>query len=247
MGDAPSLLPGPGQYSYVRSQSSNIAMYAGVDPQHAHAINVTTREHESWTSIYREGRIVDGAAEIHPLTPPDSHRIQDADRDLLARAQTRALEPEGHYFIGDEKLSRAELLAYPTDPKAIHDRLLAGVGDRGHSPEEEVFTEIGDALRDVPRAAGAARRPVRRARLRPGHRADRPHDRPPRRSGVAAAYADPADDIRSEIVIDPDTGELLAEQQRLAGSKSDIDAPVGAIVGDTVYLDRAVTNDLKAP
>src|SRR5262249_42819051 len=145
------------------------------------------------------------------------------------------MSPLRHYLIGDEKLTRAQLLAYPTDPRAIFARLRAGVGNRGNSPDGEVFTEIGDALRESP-APPALRAGLYGAlALVPGVSLVGPVKDRAGRTGTAVAFTEVG--VRKDLIFNPETSDLLAEREVLVDpAAAGIDAPVGTVVGDAAYL-----------
>lgn len=62
------------------------------------------------------------------------------------------------------------------------------------------------------------------------------------RTGTAVAFTEAG--VR-ELIFDPETAELLAERQVLVDpATAEIDAPAGTVIGDTAYLERAVTDAL---
>jgi hypothetical protein len=63
------------------------------------------------------------------------------------------------------------------------------------------------------------------------------------RRGVAVAFTEIG--VRNELIFDPDTSEMLAERSVLLDPKAEeIRLPAGTVIGDSVYLARAVTDDL---
>jgi hypothetical protein len=66
------------------------------------------------------------------------------------------------------------------------------------------------------------------------------------RTGTAVAFTEIG--RRRELIFDPRTSELLGEREVLVDrTKSDIDAPIGTVVGDVAYLERAVVDALPTP
>ena len=78
------------------------------------------------------------------------------------------MEPTGHYFIGNERFSHAQLATFDPEPRELYRRLLDGVAPgQGSSPEAEVFVQLVDALRDVPLPPRLRATILRRARRGP--------------------------------------------------------------------------------
>lgn len=240
---APATVPTDDQFFYIHSHGTALSMFAGVDPTHQHAVQLVTTDSRIWLSIDRPGRVERRVMSSQPLTPADAGREQDPDAGLTPQPAMPAIH---RYNLGADHLSRAQLLAYPTDPRTIYNRLLAAVGDAGNSPQGEVFTLIGDALRDLPAPAALRAGLYRALALIPGiefvgHVTDSAG-----RSGTAVAFTEVG--TRHELIFDPDTSELLAERDVLVDpQRAGIDAPAGTVTEDVVYLQRAVTDDLSAP
>ncbi|RKQ88341.1 hypothetical protein C8N24_6383 [Solirubrobacter pauli] len=241
--DRPAPVPRDDQYFYVRSRTMGLSMFAGVDPRHEHAVTVVESEREIWSSLERPGRLVARVVERRPLTPADADRVQGPDVAVPGGdGRGGRLGAQHHYLIGGEKLSRAELLAFPTDPQAVYERLRAHIGQGGHSPEGQVFDAIATALREQP-APPALRAALYGAlALTPGVTlAGTVTDRVGR-SGTAVAFTEVG--TRTELIFDPETSMLLGERRVLVDpTKSDIAAPAGTVVGDVAYLERAVVDD----
>jgi hypothetical protein len=65
------------------------------------------------------------------------------------------------------------------------------------------------------------------------------------RTGTAVARTEMG--VRTELIFDPDSAELLAEREVLVDpAAAEIDAAPGTVIGDAVYLERAVTDELPA-
>jgi hypothetical protein len=236
-------VPRDDQYYYVRSTGSTSAMPAGVGQPGA-ATRIV-QEQRLWTSIARRGLNETHVTTIEPLSRRDVGKPAEPDA-FAPRTDSMPLDAQHHYFIGAERLTRAQLLAYPVDPRQISERLLANVGTRGNSPEGEVFTELGDALRGVPAPAPVRAGLYRALALVPGvDLAGQVRDRAGR-TGLAVAYGERG--LRQELVFDPATSEMLAERLIVVDPRrAEIDEPAGTLLHDTVYLQRAVTDELKPP
>ena len=221
--EQPSLMPAPDEWFYVHSLATNLSQTEGSGPPNPHLITV---DRKVWTSLTQRGRLVQRGG---LALPPDS------------------IGAQRHYFLGNEKLTRAELLAYPTDPEAIIARLTGGyVAGQGGSLDAELFVQIGDALREQP-APPALRAGLYRALgeipgvVLVGEVTDRAG-----RTGLAVARTDHG--VRHELVLDADTSELLAERETLLDPRAtEVELPAGTLITDTSYLERAVTRTTEVP
>lgn len=236
---APAPFPRADQYYYVRTLATNLA--AREPPERGMAALVT-KERRTWSSLDRPGRLRERfvSAQFPASTP--------AQRAELERAIHQNDQPPGeidparHYFLGDVELTRQELLDFPTDPRTIYERLRARVGNRGRSPEGEVFTEIGDALRESPAPAPLRAGLYGALALIPGvERVGDATDRAGRR-GVAVAFTEVGE--RSELIFDPATSEMLAERTVLTRPSAGYGLAAGTVIADTAYLERAVVDEL---
>jgi hypothetical protein len=215
---APAPFPRADQYFYVRSLATNLSTPEPPVPGKA---KLVTKERQVWTSLSRPGHLREKSASGELKTFP------------LGRAR---------YRLGSIDLTRRQLLDFPTDPRTIYERLRAQVGSRGRSPEGEVFTEIGDALRESPAPAGLRAGLYGALALIPGVvRAGDVTDRAGRR-GVAVAFTEAGE--RSELIFDPATSEMLAERTVLTRPRPEYGFAAGTVITDTAYLERGVVDEL---
>lgn len=235
---APAPFPRADQYFLVRSLTMNLMTS---EPPRPGQQALMTSERRIWTSVKRPGRLEQRVVSAtYPGATPEQRRelegmVGDAARPFhIGRAR---------YRLGSIELSRSELLAFPADPATIYARMRAQVDDRGHSPEGEVFTEIGDALRESPAPASLRAGLYGALALIPGiELVGDVTDRAGRR-GVAVAFTEVG--IRHELIFDPETSEMLAERQVLVRpEEAEIPLPAGIVIGDTAYLERAVVDEL---
>jgi hypothetical protein len=237
--DAPAPFPRADQYFYVHS--SRIDLTTPEPPRPGEAGLVTT-ERRFWISLERPGHLEQRfvAARFPGATEAQRRAGEEQVRGL---SKTYPLGRAHRFHLGDFKLTREQLLAFPTDPRTVYDRLRANVGGRGHSPDGEVFTEIGDALREQPAPAALRAGLYGALALIPGiELVGDVTDRVGRR-GVAVAFTEIG--VRNELIFDPDTSELLAERSVLLDPKAaEIPLPAGTVIGDSVYLERAVADEL---
>jgi hypothetical protein len=199
--------------------------------------DLVTADRQIWTSVDKPGRLETTTLAVQRLEGPGEQRHPGGHG-------VDQLPAEHGYYFGAEKLSRAELLAYPTDPQAIYDRLRAGVGDRGNSPEGEVFTEIGDALREAPAPAELRAGLYRALALVPGVELVGNVKDPQGRDGLAVAFTEVG--IRYELIFDPQTADMLAERETVVAPERGLPKP-GTVIGNSSYLERAVTDATVRP
>src|SRR4051812_43400171 len=127
---APAPFPRDDQYFYVRSLSTNLMTSEPPKPGRQALVTV---ERRIWSSVDKRGRLDSRfVAATYPGATPGQRR------ELEETVRTSAEPPRdiGHqrYRLGSIKLSREGMLAFPTDPRAIYERLRGQVDDRGHSP-----------------------------------------------------------------------------------------------------------------
>jgi len=215
----PSELPAPDEFFYVHSLATNLTQNEGAGAPDSRLV---TTDRRAWTSLERPGRLLQRRSDGINMTPTD------------------VLGPLGGYHVGNERLSRVKLLAFPTDPEAIIARLRDGyVAGQGGSLYAELYVQIGDALREQP-APPALRAGFYGALARIpgvvllGAVTDRAG-----RTGQAVART--SDGVRHELVLDPGSSELLAERETLLDPRAaGVTLPAGTLITDTSYLDRRV-------
>ncbi|MEW6583038.1 MAG: CU044_5270 family protein, partial [Actinomycetota bacterium] len=136
----------------------------------------------------------------------------------------------------------AALAARADDPEAAADLLREAAPRYGGQPtEEEMFTMVGDGLREStfsPRARAAL---FRAAAYIPGVELVGRTTDPLGRDGLAVART--ADGTRKELVFDPRTSALLAERDVLAEPVAWLPGvPPGTVTGHTVYVTSAIVD-----
>jgi hypothetical protein len=137
--------------------------------------------------------------------------------------------------VGRTALERQDSSDLPTDVDALFARLEDEA--RGHSDgtHRQMFTRLGDHLRETnisPRQRAALYEVA--ARIPSVELVGRVRD-PVGRSGVAVAMDYPSDRIRKTLVIDPESGVLLAEEQ-VTLAESVFGYPADTLIGHSTYL-----------
>jgi RNA polymerase sigma-70 factor (ECF subfamily) len=136
-------------------------------------------------------------------------------------------------------------LDLPSDPDALYTRLHDEAEGNGNGVDAEMFTLIGDALREnyttpAQRAAlyeVAARLPGIELAGRTSDATGRP--------AIAVVMDNGHDDIRSTLLFDPSTYELLGEEQILLPGNP-LGYPSGTVIGHATYLEQRVVDSVPA-
>jgi hypothetical protein len=248
--DQPAPLPRDDQFFYVRSRTTNLVAPASIDQADNLPTALVTKERRIWTSIDRSGRLEERIIATKFATGADRQKWERAGRPTLgatpATGHPISISPSRTYRLGTIELTRQQMLDFPTDPRAIYDRLRDQVARRGHSPESEVFTELGDALRESPAPAQLRAALYRTLALVPGVQLVGQVTDGAGRSGTAVALTETG--VRHELIFDPNTSETLAERDVLIDPKAaELNLPAGTVIGDSLYLQRAVTDQPTTP
>ena len=144
----------------------------------------------------------------------------------------------------DGSAGQMQSLDLPTDPTVLYARLAKDAKGHGDGLYTEMFTLVGDNLREnfTTPAQRAALYEVA-ARL-PGVELIGDVIDAAGRAGIAVAVVD-EDGIREELVFDRTSYELLGEEQ-IVTSGNPFGYPAGTVIGHATYLERAVVGALKA-
>ncbi len=244
-------LPRDDQFFFVRSRHTGIVS-SGPPGQPKTATALVTKERAIWTSITRRGRLQERVVATRFPTRRHRRAWERAGRPSLAippaTGDGESVTPRGTYRLGPLRLTRQQLVDFPTDPGDIYARLRSRVPDRGRSPAFAVFTALGAALRESPAPAELRAGLYRAIALVPGVKLVGRVTDSAGRQGTAVALA-VGRGVRRELVFDARTSELLAEREVLVdpGAVPALDLPAGTAIGESVYLQRGVTDELTAP
>jgi hypothetical protein len=224
----PRVVVQPGQFMYTRSK--NVGMVTTViDGQAFNALEPHVRE--IWLGP-TGGRLHEFTGRPTFLTPQDRERWIALGRPEI----TVTGESEN-------TLSPMPPLTLPTDPDALFVQLRKQAEGNGHGVDAEMFTLVGDSLRET------SATPAQRAALYdvaariPGVQLLGSVTDPAGRRGTAVALDNEQNRMRDTLVFDPDTSALLAERETaLAGGI----APAGTVLGYAVYLQQGVVSSMQA-
>jgi len=216
----PPLIPGPGQYLYTKSVNAYLNTTVPVGGAGTDYSVLVPHVRQIWLGL-GGGRLYETSGMPRFLTAQDRER-------WIADGRPQLTEPPS-----ENTLPPARPLDLPSDPDALYARLEHDAAGHGSGLHTEMFTLVGDSLRET----GAT--PAQRAALYqvagriPGVELVGPVEDSAGRRGVAVAMEDHG--IRFTLIFDPDTSALLSEEQvALAGNPYGY--PADTRVGYATYL-----------
>jgi len=138
-------------------------------------------------------------------------------------------EPEGDW----QSPTREFLASLPTEPQELLERIYRDSAGKGPSRDGEAMVYIADLLRSgiVPADLRAAL--FRAAALIPGVELVEQRANLDGRTGVAVGRYEPATGTRTEIIFDPETGELIGEREVLVDHSAGPTLPAGSAIAWT--------------
>ncbi len=231
---APSLMPGDEQYFYVRSEGTQLEGGAGG------VIALETKSDSRWISAGRPNISESRLISISYPTPRDKHALGSTPRPAVS--SPLQLPPRDGYQIGEHLLTRAQVLSYPTNPRAIYKRLYRDThGGSRKAAEQHVFSEISETLSSDPMPPALRSGFYRALALVPGLRLTFNVRDSQGRIGVGASIVRAG--VQEQIIFDPNTAELLEERKVIVNPKvAGLAATPGMVINSTTYLDWAITN-----
>jgi len=142
-----------------------------------------------------------------------------------------------------EKLPPSPALNLPTNPDALYAKLHDESVGNANGTEAEMFTLVGDALRETA-ASPALRSSLYEVAARiPGVELVGPAVDRIGRHGLAVAYAGRVDHERHELIFDPKTSALL-EEEDVALDGNEFGYPAGTVIGYATYVSTGVVDGL---
>lgn len=220
--------PASGQFVYTKSEGVFEATTVPIEGQAFTTVQRYTRE--QWIGPDGSGRILQVAGTPRLATSADRAAwIADGRPDL----QTGTGDIDGTWGRGG--LYYLDLSGAPTDPAALRQLIEQRKLEDGPPGDAETFTIIGDLLRDsyAPPAVRSALYAVA-AQLPGVQLIGATHDQLGR-AGTAVGYTSHGN--TQELIIDPHTSALLAEQT--------VDG-TGAVVDWTAYLSSGIVDSTSA-
>jgi hypothetical protein len=239
-----AVLPRPRQFFYVRARETYLTCSIGA---RGGFCALATKARESWSSLFRDGRVrthVTGRA-----WPSETERQKwiAAGRPAIAgtRDENMGLHHNGHYFLGNDRLSASAMRDFALSGPALYRRLRDGwIKGQGGSLDGEIFTWVGDALRSQPTTPRLRAALYGALKHVPGLTYSAAVKDALGRPGVAVGRVDRARGVRSELLFDPWTSELLGEREVVVAHapRQGFTAALGTVIGDAAYERRGVVD-----
>jgi len=219
-----ALIPGQGQFVYTKSVNAYMSTSVPAGGADAAYSVIVPRVRQVWLGA-GGGRLYTTSGTPRFVTPRDRERwVADGSPSLAEAPSTDALSPTAP-------------LDLPADPDALWTVLEHEAQGNGNGTAAEMFTLVGDALRET------AATPAQRAALYEvaaridGVQLVGPVRDSAGRAGTAVALD--AHGVRFTLVFDPETSSLLEERQ-VALPGNPYGWPAGLRIGWATYLVQAV-------
>jgi hypothetical protein len=222
------LRRGPGEYVYTRRVSAYLSVFPEGDAPFAALV---PRVQELWLGA-EGGRVRQTSGRPEFLSGRDHENWIAAGRPALREPAYSGAYP------APERLDR------PSNPDRLYVRLEREAAGHSEGVHPEMFTLVGDALRD----GGAT--PAQRAALYevaariPGVELLGEVTDPAGRTGIAVAMRHEVDGILQTLVVDPETAALLAEEQRTL-AENEFGYPAGTRIGYATYHEAALVDSKR--
>jgi hypothetical protein len=231
---APPLMPRDNQFFYVRSEGTQLEGGVGG------VIALQTMAVSRWVSADRPNISESKLLSTYYPTPRDRRALGPSSGAALP--SPLQLPPRHGYAIGEHLLTRAQLLSYPTNPRAIYRRLYADTHSGGRIyAEDHVFSEIAESLSGDPMPAALRSGFYRALALVPGLRLTANVRDSKGRVGVGASIVRAG--VQEQIIFDPATAEMLEERKVVLSPKlAGLATTPGTVINDTTYLGWAITD-----
>jgi hypothetical protein len=223
------LVPGPGQYLYTKSVNAYLNTIVPVGGAAAAFSVLVPHVREAWLGP-SGGRLYETSGTPEFLSAQDRERWVADGRPQLTEGPS------------ENTLPASRPLDLPSDPDALYARLKHDAAGHGSGLYSEMFTLVGDSLRETS-ATPAQRAALYQVAARlPGVELVGSVKDSIGRPGVAVAR-NSDDGIRFTLIFDPDTSALLEEEEvALPGNQFGYSA--GTRVGYATYLvQRIVDSD----
>ncbi len=238
----PEAFPRPDQFFYTRSRSTYLSCSFGATHRFC---ALAQQRREAWVSERRRGSETTRVLGHRWPSAAEQRKWVAAGRPSVAGQSqgTFRLSPNRAFYLGNERLSGEDMRAFDAQGDALFRRLRDGVAPgQGSSPAGEVFTQIGDALREQPAPPKLRAALYRALKDVPGVRfTPRTRDALGR---PAVAVTRTEDGTRRELLFDPVTSAMLAEREVIVGARpiQGFVAPAGTVIADAVYEQRGVVD-----
>jgi RNA polymerase sigma-70 factor (ECF subfamily) len=231
----------PGQYVYTKSVDAYLSTTGGTGPDgrtwEYSVLMPNTRE--IWLGPDETGWLHETGGQPVWLSERDRQAwIADGRPDLGSRTSDARLEPGG-------STGQMTSLDLPSDPDALYARLRSEAEGNANGTYPEMFTLVGDALREnfTTPAQRAALYEVA-ARLPGIELVSRTVDSAGR-AAIGVGMENAHDHVRAALLFDPTSYSLLGEEQTML-SGNVFGYPDGTVVGRATYLEQRVVDQVPA-
>jgi RNA polymerase sigma-70 factor (ECF subfamily) len=232
----------PGQYLYTKSVNAYMNTAAGTNPDGTtwQYSALVPQVREIWLAADESGWLYETGGEPTFLSDRDRQAwIADGRPNMGTGTSSTRLGG------GPGENTQMPSLDLPSDPDALYSRLHDEAEGNGNGVYPEMFTLIGDALREnlttpAQRAAlyeVAARLPGIELVGRTTDATGRP--------AVAVAMENGHNEARSTLLFDPHSFALLGEEDVVLAGNS-FGYPAGTVVGHATYVEQKVVDSVPA-
>jgi hypothetical protein len=192
---------------------------------------------ETW-SLKRRGVIVMRVLKIMFPTAVARERWERLGRPNLTKGLviTRpvAISPFRRVVLPDGSLTTSQLFMLPVEPTRLYQRLFQG------KPAEVALGTV-ETLDQYPISPKLRAALYRALALVPGIRLYGHASSLAHRSGEAIGTTFPGGQFRYELIIDPDTGELLGHKNIIVKARRSADLPAGSVFSQTALISRGIS------
>ena len=268
----PSLFPKDDQYFFVRTEGTQPT---GMSTKSGRSINaVETLITDRWQSADRTSLQRTRVVALHFASPADAAywRAHGGPHLQVGATQSMSIPAVGKYYIdiGRGELTRAQVLALPSNPRALYGRLVPSSSRitqllRHASPQDlaqiaklkseygslnnylawAAFNAITSSFEQSPMPPAVRSAMYGALALIPGVKSIGLDRDLVGRRGDAIVFTDHFRGIRTELIFDPDTSALLGERQTAIAKG--VGFREGSLIENLAYIDEAVTNNLSVP
>ena len=248
--------PASGRYSYTRAET----LYGGTSTDNPPFTYFTKSMRETWVAADGSGRVRELPSAPIFLGERDRRRLLESG-DQLSSPEPTDRRVRAHYQPVSAAILAADpttldlrqldqlvsaVAQLPTDPDRLEAIIRAYAEKKDPPVESAMFGEISDLL-NSPYASAELRATLYRvlARVDGVNLAGATHD-PAGRAGVALnAPVGYSDATRQRLVIDPQTGRVLAAETVLTKRVDWVDAEPGTVIQSIVYLNEGWVDSLE--
>jgi hypothetical protein len=224
-----------GGFRYTHSKDAYMSSFVSSDGTYTF---IQPKDREIWIAPDGSGRLREHVGDARFLGPQDEQDWRDAGSPELSENETTddRYEAEGLYYEPFEGL--------PDDVDELYEEIERRSEDSGPGLHPEMFTVVGDLLRETMAPPELRANLFRVLDRIPGVSIRDDAEDELGRPGTAAfiEYGNGGVDFHDELIFDSDTSELLGERQILLNEVDWVDAEPGTTIGYAVYLESGMVD-----